>query len=86
MARPGAHVREAELLQKLADIALVKVDPEPLGDDPLEVDPPPAHDAVPLAIRAGLDDLRELGQLLRRQTRLGTLRPIVDEPVRARRR
>ena len=60
MARPCADVREAELLQKLSDIALVEVDAEPLGDDALEVDPPPAHDAVLLTIRAGLDDLREL--------------------------
>jgi hypothetical protein len=33
-------VREAELLEKLSDIGLMKVDPEPLGDDTLEVDPP----------------------------------------------
>ena len=65
MARPSADVGEAELLQQLSDIALVKVDAEPLGDDALEVDPPPAHDAVFLAIRASLDDLRELSQLLR---------------------
>ena len=51
MAGPRAHVGEAELLQKLSDIARVEVDAEPLGDDALEVDPPPAHDAVLLAIR-----------------------------------
>ena len=33
MARPGAHVGKAELLEKLADIALVIVDAEALGDD-----------------------------------------------------
>jgi len=32
-------------VQKSADIARMKVHPEPLGDDPLEVDPSPAHDA-----------------------------------------
>jgi hypothetical protein len=33
---------------------------------------PPAHDAVLLTIRTGLDDPRELSQLLRRKARLGT--------------
>ena len=28
---------------------LANVDPEPFGDDPLEVDAPPAHDAVCLS-------------------------------------
>jgi hypothetical protein len=58
-------VGEAERLEQLSNIALVKLDPEPLGDDALEVDPPPAHDAVLLAIRTSLDDLRHLSQLLR---------------------
>ena len=58
---------EAELLQKLSDMALVELDPEPLGDDALEVDPTPAHDAVLLTIWTRLDDLRELSQLLRRK-------------------
>src|SRR5271157_1699422 len=39
VARPRAHVRKAELLENLADIAGVVVDAEPLGDDPLEIDP-----------------------------------------------
>ena len=84
MPRPGADRREAELLQKLSDIARMKVDAEPFGDDALEVDPPPANDAVDLTIRTGLDDLRELSQLLHRKARLGTLRPVVDEAVRTR--
>jgi hypothetical protein len=79
MARPGAHVGKAELLQKLSDIARVKVDAEPLSDDALEVDPLPPHDAVLLTIRPGLDDPRKLGPLLLRQARFGTLRPIVEE-------
>ena len=41
-------------------------------------------DPVLLTIRAGLDDLRELSQLLRRKTRLGTLRPVVDEALQTR--
>jgi hypothetical protein len=64
MPRPRADVGEAELLQKRPDVARMKVDAEPLGDDPLEVDPPPAHDAIDLTIRAALDDPGELGPLL----------------------
>ena len=79
MRRPCAHVREAELMQKFADIARMKVDPEPLGDDPLEVDPPPAHDAVLLTIRTRLDDLCQRSQPLRRKARLGTLGPGVEQ-------
>ena len=66
MTGPRTDMGEAKLLQKLSDIAGMKLDAEPLGDDALEVDPPPAHDAILLTIRAGLDDLRELGQLLYR--------------------
>jgi hypothetical protein len=78
-------MREAELLEQFSNIALVELDAEPLGDDPLEVDPPPAHDAVDLAIRTRLDDLRELSQLIRRKASLGTLRPVVNEALRTRR-
>ena len=60
------------------------VDAEFLGDDALEVDPPPAHDAVDLAVRPRLDDRGELSQLLRRQTRLRALRPMVEEALRPR--
>ena len=81
MTGPRADVGEAELVQKLADIARMKVDAEPLGDDALEVDPPPAHDAILLTIRTSFDDLRQLGQLLRRQARLWTIRPVVDAPA-----
>jgi hypothetical protein len=51
-------------VQEFADIARMKVHSEPLGDDPLEVDPTPAHNAVDLTIRTGLDDPRELSRLL----------------------
>src|ERR1700728_2157140 len=74
----------AEFLEQLSDIAGMKVDADPLGDDALEVEPTPAHDAVLLTIRTGLDDLRQLSQLLRRKARLGTLRPAVDEALRTR--
>ena len=63
MARSCADVGEADLLQKRPDIALVEVDAEPLGDDTLEIDTPPAHDAVFLALRARFDDSGDLGHL-----------------------
>jgi hypothetical protein len=66
MARSGADVGKAEFLQQLPDVARMKVDAKPLGDDAFEVDPTPAHDAVLLPIRAGLDDLRKVRQLLLR--------------------
>ena len=69
MARPGADVREAELLPKLSDIARMKFDAEPLSDDTLEVDPPPPDDAIFLTGRANLHDLRELSQLFLRQAK-----------------
>jgi hypothetical protein len=84
MTRPGAHVREAKLLQELSDIARMKVDAEPFGDDTLEIDAPPPDDAIFLPVRAGLNDLRKLSQLFFRQARLGTFRPVVDEAVRTR--
>ena len=60
-------VGEAQFLEELSDIARMKVDTEPLGDDAFEVEPTPAHDPVLLTIRTRLDDLRELSQLLRRK-------------------
>ena len=65
MTGPRADVGEAEFLQNLPDIARMKVDAEPLGDDAFEVDPSPAHDAVDLPVRTRFDNLRELSQLLR---------------------
>ena len=82
MTRPGADMREAELLQKLSDIARMKVDAEPFGDDALEIDAPPADDAIFLMVRAGLNDLRKLSQLFLRQAWHRTFRPVVDEALR----
>src|SRR5215203_6484914 len=44
VASARADVGEAELLQDLADRALVVGDAEALSDKPLQVDAPPAHD------------------------------------------
>src|SRR4029077_15004416 len=84
MTRPGADVREAKLLQELSDIARMKVDAEPFGNDTLEFDSPAPADAIFLTARAGLNDLRKLSQLFLRQAWLGTLRPVVDEALRPR--
>ena len=84
MTGPRTDVGEAEFLEELSDIARMKVDAEPLRDDAFEVEPTPAHDPVLLTIRTRLDDLRELSQLLRRKTRLGTLRPVVAEALQTR--
>ena len=40
MTGPRTDMGEAKLLQKLSDIAGMKVDAEPLGDDALEIDAP----------------------------------------------
>jgi hypothetical protein len=69
MTRPRGDMGKAKLLQKRSDIALVKVDAEPLGDDALQIHPPPSRDAVGFPIRTPLNDLGQLGHLLRRQTR-----------------
>jgi hypothetical protein len=63
VARPRADVGKAELLEKLADVALVIVDAEALGDDALKINPSPAHDAVDFPVRTRLDDRGQLGQL-----------------------
>src|ERR1700678_1033037 len=73
-----------EFLESLTDIARTQVDADQLGDDALEVEPTPAHDPVLLTIRAGFNHLRQFRQLIRRKTRLGTLRPVVDEALQTR--
>ena len=77
MTRPRPDGGEAEFLEELSDIARMKVDAEPLGDDAFEVEPTPtpSHDPVLLTIRARLDDLRELSQLFRRQDEANTKGP-----------
>ena len=53
VARAGADMGEAERLQELANCALVVADPEPLENDALQVDPPPAHHTVDGLVRPG---------------------------------
>lgn len=64
MTRARADVREANLLQYLADSALVIINAEPILDDALQVDPPPADHAILLPVRPSFDDFGKGGQLL----------------------
>src|SRR5687768_4021870 len=83
VAGTGADVAEPEPVQDLAHRALVIGHPEALGDEALQVDPPPAHDAMHGPIRTGLDELGQLGLLRGRQARRMALGPGVPQPVRA---
>jgi hypothetical protein len=56
MPGPRTDMREAKLLQKLSDIARMKVDAEPFGNDTLEIDAPPPDDVIFLTVRAGLHE------------------------------
>jgi hypothetical protein len=64
VTRAGADVREAELVQELADRALMGGDPEAIEDHPLQVDPTPAHNTMHGSVRTGLDEAGQLGLLL----------------------
>ena len=86
MPRAGGNMRKAELLEERPNVALAIVDAKTLSDDPLQIDAPPAHDAVPLTIGAGLDNPRQFGPLVGRQARRKAARPVVLQPVRGRRR
>ncbi len=74
MARAGADVGRPERLEQFADAAPMIGDAETGGDHRLPIDAAPAHDAVHLWDRTGLDDLCQGGQLLRRQPSLPSLR------------
>lgn len=58
-----ADVGEAEPFHQLADRALVVV-AEALLDHCVEIDPPPAHDVMDIAVGTHLDDGGELRELL----------------------
>ena len=63
MTRTRTHVGEAELFQDCSDIALVKVNTETLLDDGLQINTPPANNAIYLMIRSSLDDGSQFGSL-----------------------
>jgi hypothetical protein len=74
-------MREAERPEELADCALVIGDPEALGDDALQVEPPPTDHAVHGPVRACLDEFGDLGALPLREARRGTLGPVVQQAI-----
>ena len=81
MARAGADVGEAKLVQDLAHRALVVDDAEALGDEALEVGPSPAHDAMHGSIRAGLDELGQFCLRIGREAGRVAPGPGVLKPV-----
>jgi hypothetical protein len=55
---------------------------EALGEDPLEIDPSSSNNAVDFPVRPRLDDLRQHGQMVRRQARCRSIRPVFEELIR----
>src|ERR1700738_5449159 len=90
MARPGADVREAELLERAPQAHLRQIDTETLSENTLQVDAAPAYDPILLRVGAGLDELLQcifllVGELRRPPGRLDvdqTVRPGLGEAVR----
>jgi len=64
-------------------MALVIIDTKAILDDALEIDPPPAHDAVFFPVGAGFDNRSQLLLLCWRQARRRPFRPIIEQPVGA---
>src|SRR4029078_6228840 len=90
MARPGAEVREAELLERAPQAHLRQIETEALSENTLQVDAAPAYAPILLRVGAGLDKLLQcffllVGELRRPPGRLDvhqTLRPGLVEAVR----
>ncbi|KKC34198.1 hypothetical protein WH91_04275 [Devosia psychrophila] len=82
MTRAGAYVREAQLFEKRADMALVILHPKPLLDHTLKIDPAPPNDTINLRIWTGLDDGDEFGLLLLRKSRPRADCPVLEQTIR----
>ena len=80
MSWARTDVGEAKLLQKRADVSLAIVNAEALLDDPLKVDPPPANDAILLAVGPSLHNSSQFRQLLRAQSWFNAPRMDVAQP------
>jgi hypothetical protein len=89
MSWARTYVGEAKLLQKRTDVSLAIVNAEALFDDPLKVDPPPANDAILLAVGSCLDNSSQFRKLLSTQPWFNaacmdvaqTIRPLVIETM-----
>ena len=64
MAWPRADVGKAQALQNFTHITFVIFHAKALLDDALQIDPPPAHNAINLPIRSCLNKLRQIRFLL----------------------
>ena len=79
MTRAGAHMREAQLLEKRADMAFVILHPKPVLDHALKIDPAPPNDTINLRVWTGLYDGDQFGLLLLRKSWWGTGCPVVEQ-------
>jgi hypothetical protein len=85
MSGARTDVGEAKLFQKRTDVSLAIVNAESLFDDPLKIDPPPANDAILLAVGSCLDDSSQFRKLISTQPWLNatcmdvvqTIRPLI---------
>jgi hypothetical protein len=85
MSWARTDVGEAKFLEERTDISLAIVNAEALLDDPLEIDPPPANDAILLAVGSCLDDSSQFRKLISTQPWLNatcmdvaqTIRPLI---------
>ena len=83
MSWARTDVGEAKLLQKRTDISLTIVNAEALLDDPLEIDPSPANDAILLAVGPSLHDSCQFRQLFRAQSWFNASRMDVAQTIRS---
>jgi len=89
MSGARADVGEAKLFQKRTDVSLAIVNAEALLDDPLKIGPPPANDAILLAVGPCFHDSSQFGQLFQAQPWFNaacmdvaqTIRPLVVETM-----
>lgn len=89
MSGARTDVGEAKLFQKRTDISLAIVNAESLFDNPLKIDPPPANDAILLAVGSCLDDSSKFREFFSTQPWFNaacmdvaqTIRPLVIKTV-----
>ena len=82
MLGAGRYVREAQFLQYFSHRPLVIINAKAFPDHTLQVKAPPTNDAILVWIGALLDNPRKLFFLSRRQPRLRSARPAVDQAIR----
>ena len=83
MSRARTDVGEAKLFQMRTDVSFAIVNGEPLFDDPLKIDPPPANDAILLAVGSCLDDSSQFLKLFSPQPWFNAACMDVAHPLRS---